>query len=77
MMVSQKVEKTSSCWMGEGWSEGEYNVISGPYVPLLLPPSCLPPQVGEDKRRKSIVALPPGEGNPIFYECITYKFYIK
>ena len=32
-------------------------------APLSLPSSCLPQQVGEGKRTKVIVALPPGEGN--------------
>jgi hypothetical protein len=52
--------------MGEGWGEGEYSVISATYVHLPLPPSCLPPQVGEDKMKKAIVALPPGEGKSGF-----------
>jgi len=30
--------------------------------PPLLAPSCLPQQVGEGKRKKVIIALPPGEG---------------
>ena len=31
-------------------------------APLPLPPLTLPQQVGEGKRKKVIIALPPGEG---------------
>jgi len=52
--------------MGEGWGEGEYNVISVAYAPFPLPTLLPSPTSGGGKRKKTIVALPPGEGKSDF-----------
>jgi len=44
-------------------------------TPPPLTPSCLPQQVGEGKRKKVVIALPPGEGKSDFLR--TYYFYCR
>jgi hypothetical protein len=45
-MVLQKVENAPSPSMGEGWGEGEWDVILVAYVPLPFAPLLPPPTSG-------------------------------
>jgi hypothetical protein len=63
--------------MGEGWGEGEYNVISGTYVPLPFAPLLPPPTSGGGKEEESYCS-PPTRGGEIrlFTNASTMPSYV-